>query len=165
MEMTTRLSRPVQKTILLALETAYPNRLTMFPLTQLGVSDDILIANVRYLFEHRLVDASWMPTASGLVLGSAVLSAKGADFLADDGGLTAVLGVVTVKLHEDTIKAMLVDSVNASPADATAKSKLVEQIKGLPAEAIKYVTMEGLKLGMAHIPDVAAFIQTALASR
>jgi hypothetical protein len=165
MEIAKRLDRTLQRNILLALEAAYPNRVSMFALTQLGMADDVLIANVRYLFEHRLVDATWLPTSSGLMLANAVLSANGVDFLADDGGLTAVLGVITVKLHEDTIKALLIDSVNASPAEATIKSKLVEQIKGLPAEAIKYVTMEGLKMGIAHIPDVAAFIQTALSSQ
>ena len=35
------------------------------------------------------------------------ITAKGVDFIRDDGGLSAILSVQTVKLHEDTLKELL----------------------------------------------------------
>lgn len=59
-------------------------------------------ANLRYLAEHGLVvcnDKNLSATVK--------ITAKGIDFLTDDGGLSAILGVFTVKLHSDTIQALL----------------------------------------------------------
>jgi hypothetical protein len=90
------------------------------------------------------------------------ITAAGLDFLADDGGLSAILGVVTVRLHEDTIKALLIEQVERSSAPDDLKTKLKSQIKSLPAEALKTVTTEGLKAGLTHIPDAMSWLEMLL---
>ena len=50
--------------------------------------------------------------------GGARITAKGIDFLEDDGGLSAILGVVTVKLHADTLREMLAKKIDASSASS-----------------------------------------------
>ncbi|MBC8718828.1 hypothetical protein [Ochrobactrum sp. Marseille-Q0166] len=90
------------------------------------------------------------------------ITAKGLDFLQDDGGLSAILGVVTVKLHEDTIKELLIKKVEQSSAEPTVKKKLIDQIKSLPAEMTKVATVEGLKAGIDSLPDVIQWLHKSL---
>ena len=71
-------------------------------------------ANLRYLAEHGLVvcnDKNLSTTVK--------ITAKGIDFLTDDGGLSAILGVFTVKLHSDTIQALLnkIDQTDIPPEE------------------------------------------------
>jgi hypothetical protein len=61
--------------------------------------------------------------------GNVKITSRGIDFLADDGGLAAILGVVTVKLHEETLKALLEAGVDALPPPQTAKSTLKSHLQ------------------------------------
>jgi hypothetical protein len=74
------------------------------------------------------------------------------DFLADDGGLSSILGVVTVKLHEDTLKQLIGQRITESDLPAPEKSKLLEQLKTLPGEAIKHLTLKLVDAGLANWP-------------
>lgn len=63
---------------------------------------------LQYLEEHGLCKSGVMIGADGhLALGESRITAAGLDFLEDDGGLSAILGVVTVRLHADTIRALI----------------------------------------------------------
>lgn len=76
-------------------------------------------ANLRYLAEHGLVvcnDKNLSATVK--------ITAKGIDFLTDDGGLSAILGVVTVRLHSDTIQALLGAKINEANIPPEEKSRL-----------------------------------------
>jgi hypothetical protein len=92
------LDRAVQRQILELLREHYPRGATAANDLKLGNKQ--AAANLRYLEEHGLCK-------SGVKLGEGVsiqfsqstITAAGLDFLADDGGLSAILGVVTVKLH------------------------------------------------------------------
>ena len=77
-------------------------------------------ANLQYLAEHGLVvfDDKTRITAT------VKITAKGIDFLMDDGGLSAILGVVTVKLHSDTIQALLNTKIDQADIPPEEKSKL-----------------------------------------
>ncbi|ESX95877.1 hypothetical protein X755_20985 [Mesorhizobium sp. LNJC405B00] len=90
------------------------------------------------------------------------MTAAGMDFLADDGGLSAILGVVTIRLHEDTIKALLIDRIEKSDAPASVRTKLVDQIKALPAEATKALTLDAIKAGLANMPEFLTWLHGAL---
>ncbi len=154
-----KIDRDAQRKILEALRDVYPARNDMRTL-QVGCSDHELSANVRYLEEHGLIDAKW---AGNFAVANLRISAKGLDFLTNDGGLSAILGVVTVRLHEDTLKALLVERVDASAEPDTVKSKIKEQIRALPAEGIKTITMELLKGLLARAPDALPLLQRLLA--
>ena len=69
-------------------------------------------------------------------MGICTITARGLDFLADDGGLTAILRTVVMKLHADTIRDMLLAKADASGLPAPEKSALRKQIGNLPAAAL-----------------------------
>lgn len=77
-------------------------------------------ANLQYLAEHGLVSFD----DKTLISATVKITAKGIDFLTDDGGLSAILGVVTVKLHSDTIQALLNTKIDQADIPPEEKSKL-----------------------------------------
>mgnify|MGYP001737054235 FL=1 len=77
-------------------------------------------ANLQYLAEHGLVVFNDKTRINATVK----ITAKGIDFLMDDGGLSAILGVVTVKLHSDTIQALLNTKIDQADIPPEEKSKL-----------------------------------------
>ena len=157
------LDRNEQLELLRALADEFPNSPRMLG-GFAGLDEKRLAWNLAYLQEHALVDVHWAQIVRyERTPTNAKITATGLEFLADDGGLTAIVGVVTVRLHEDSIKALLIDRVQRSTAPETVKSKVVSQIRALPAEALKAVTLEGLKAGLDLVPDAAAWLQSVLA--
>lgn len=155
------LDRDAQRAMLLLLQEAYPN---MMGASALPGDHQSIAINLAYLSEHGLIKAAWHKSFDGIFQPlDAAITAKGLDFLADDGGLSAILGVVTVKLHEDTLKAILLDAVSGSHEPETVKAKLVEQIKGLPAELTKQAVLEAAKAGLQAAPSLAAMLGRWLA--
>lgn len=148
------LDRGLQHQILNQLRDIYPHQGTVQKLwgTQ---SDNSLLVNLSYLNEHGLIDLTTKTLMSGeILLGFAKITARGMDFIANDGGLSAILGVVTVKLHEDTIKALLIQKVEAADGDATVKAKLIAKIKDIPSESLGTVTQRALDAGLDLAPDL-----------
>ncbi|MBN8241907.1 hypothetical protein JF546_02645 [Nitratireductor aquimarinus] len=159
-----KFDRALQKKILEDLKTLYPEFADMQRSFKEIPTDRELTPNLRYLEEFGLVEVNWYPktNTSPKRPFAAAITARGIDFLADDGGLTAILGVVTVRLHEETIKELLIDRVQSSDEPESVKSRMVSQIKSLPAEMTKTVTIEGLKAGLARTPDAIAWLQKLL---
>lgn len=83
-------------------------------------------ANLRYLAEHGLVVCNDKDLSA-----TVKITAKGIDFLSDDGGLSAILGVVTVKLHSDTIQALIakIDQAEISDSEKSWLKKELGKIK------------------------------------
>lgn len=85
------------------------------------------------------------------MFGLAASPLRAFDFLADDGGLSAVLGVVTVKLHADTIKDLLqlriMDNPHLSEAE---KTTWIERIKALSESSLEHLTLKGLDYALEH---------------
>jgi len=121
-----------------------------------------LIRELTYLQEHGLVTFRDAHFTGGRQLRDVRITAKGIDFLVDDGGLGAILGVVTVRLDVAPIQALLVREVEASKEPSSVKAKLVAQIKSLPAEGVKVLATEGLKAGLPHVPGGLQWLQNAL---
>jgi hypothetical protein len=157
------LDRNIQREILTMLRNAYPDRVDSRSITSYSI--EIVAKNMAYLEEHGLVEAAWPGKRPSAVQPCfAKLTARGLDFLADDGGLSAVLGVVVVQLHEDTLKKLLIDQVDAANESEPVKTKLKEQIRALTAEGIKTVVVESVKASIAQIPNLATFLQSVLGS-
>lgn len=158
-----KLDRDLQLTMLRAMADTYPEPIRHLAGIE-GVDTAMFAANLHYLCEHGLADAKWSRTLNSPARPSgARITAAGMDFLADDGGLSAILGVVTIRLHEDTIKALLVERIEKSGAPASVRSKLVDQIKALPAEATKSLTLEAIKAGLTNVPEFITWLHAALA--
>ena len=60
------------------------------------------------------------------------------------------------------MKALLIDPVDASGEPETVKSKLREQIRALPAEGLKTITIEFLKSALTRLPDALPLLRTLL---
>ena len=158
-----KLDRELQRKILEELAENYPNCTVL----KGESSNSFAPPNLFYLREHQLIDNcvtretrkdGVTQTFSGLKI-----TAKGMDFLADDGGLSAILGTVTVKFHEDTIRALIekkvMDSSDLAPDDKTV---LLSQLRSLPGESIKHLTMKLLDKGLGNLPSAGTLIQTSL---
>lgn len=152
-----KLDRELQRAILNQLAHAYPG---LQPIKALTPEDqENFEANLFYLAQHGLVEVESQLMISGeRSFGAPMITAKGMDFLADDGGLSAILGVVTVKLHDDTIRKLLIQKVEAAPGDTGVKARMVEKIKSLPAEALGKLTMDGLDKALSSAPNVIDLI-------
>ena len=97
-----------------------------------------------------------------IIFGSSAITHKGMDFLANDGGLSAILGVVTVKFEADTLKAILENRINQSDLDPESKQSMIDSLRELPAESIKYLTTELLTRGLDNLPAAILLIGTYL---
>ncbi len=154
------IDRSLQHEILMRLSEHFPRR---FDVQQWNRDQPALTPNLHYLRQHGLVDGSISQEISGRKLFvNAEITAAGLDFLADDGGLTAILGVVTVKLHDETIRDLIEARIQASDLPAEEKTGLLHQLKELRGESIKHLTMKLLDVGLENLPAALPLIQKAL---
>lgn len=152
------LDRQLQLQMLRDMAAVYPRPAES--LAELAPDDPQLLANVMYLHEHNLADAT-MHEAIGLYqFGWAKITARGLDFLADDGGLSAILGVVTVRFEADTLRALLLDRVESDPAMPEAeKSWWRQQLKSLSEQGLKAAISEAAKQGLQRMPDAMQWLR------
>lgn len=155
-----KLARDVQRDLLNTLANAYPDVVPAQVLSRLAPGNALRV-NIGYLSEHGLVKGNFYHDLSeGPQVVSAKITAAGIDFLADDGGLGAILGVVTVKIHQDSVRALLIQRVEESKEPDGVKDKLVDQLKALPAEGVKSLAEKALDAGIRAIPDVGRWLST-----
>jgi hypothetical protein len=110
-----------------------------------------LAANLQYLDEHGLAKSGILIGLGGLLAFShPQITAQGMDFLQDDGGLSAILGVITIRLHDDTIKSLVEAKIRDSDLPQTEKSRLVSAVRALPAEVTKHLTLKLVDIGLAQ---------------
>lgn len=152
----------LQRALLQRLAEHYPRAVSHEALADLGEPHTVR-SNAQYLEDHRLITVRWTTTGDPEIPFSyATILPAGIDFLADDGGLTAIRGTVTVKLHQDTLRALLIDRVQAEDADDGVKAKIVSQLKALPAEAISRLCEKALDAGLRAMPSALRWLQTTL---
>ena len=87
-----------------------------------------VIGTILYLEMHKLLTCK-IGDAIGLQVppilwGLTKPTEKAFDFLADDGGLSTILGTITLKLHSDTIQELLAAKIEQSNIPAEDKSRL-----------------------------------------
>lgn len=91
--------------------------------------------------------------------GSAKITKKGLDFIADDGGLSAILNIVTVKLHADTIRKMLSSKIATQDISHDQKMTLLQRVKGASEKALEAATTDLIQKGLHQIPDFVTWLQ------
>jgi len=157
-----RLDRSDMRKILEVLYESYPENVGTDELVaQTGLDEADIAISCIYLDEHELVAAEISQTLDSSMAESVVwakITARGIDFIRDDGGLSAILGVVTVKLHEETIRDLLLGGVAASPAPEAEKSALREAIKKAPATAFNSVVQGLIGVAMSKGPEAVQFL-------
>lgn len=159
-----KIDREYQKHILSKLADTYPNHFGLGEWLKGIVEPDPekYAANMLYLEEHGLLVSSITISPGGMVsYKTPKITAKGIDFLLDDGGLTAILGVVTVKLHSDTIKALIENKINKSNLKPVEKNRLIAALQRLPAYAIRHLTEKLVEAGIENLPALLQLIGKA----
>lgn len=102
--------------------------------------------NLIYLSAHGLLEQK----------GSSYrITHKGIDFIEDDGGLSAILNVSTVKLHPSSVE-LLISVIDGSSLNPSDKQKMIDQLKSLPADAIKQILTELVNKGVSYLPALFA---------
>jgi hypothetical protein len=155
-----KLDRALQLELLKELAEAYPAQANV---QQHAKDNPEVTPNMHYLYGHGLIDgdiSSAVASTSKHFL-YARITVNGLDLLAEDGGLSAILGVLTVKLHDDTIKSMVEARISRSDLSPEDKQGWIDQLRDLRGESIKYLTMKLLDAGLESWPRVLHAIQTS----
>ncbi|MDR0771290.1 MAG: hypothetical protein LBE75_08905 [Burkholderiales bacterium] len=154
------MSRELQKEILVKLSETY------------GFPDDRFVdmktdegKAMYYLSQHELIRVERrraMGHDAPNQLFNAEITAKGMDFLQDDGGLSAVLGVVTIKIHEDSIRALIEARVQESDITPERKSRIMEALRQAPADAVRHLTVKLVEKGVENVPALIQLIEKSM---
>lgn len=152
----TKLDRAYQRELLKELARCYPRPCVDMALRMGRAAEqerEKYLANIVYLAENGLVK-DWGQLGVDLKASFAppTLTCKGMDFLAGDGGLSAILGVATIRLHGDTIKDLLDAWIDAAAASQADKHRLKSVLQSLPAESTKHLVMKLVDMGLATAP-------------
>lgn len=119
---------------------------------------------------HELVEAKsliiteYMDGDLVLDFGASTLTHHGVDFLANDGGLSAILSVITIKFETQTLKAILATKINQSDLTPENKKSMIDALEELPAESIKHLTTKLLDECVDNLPAAILLIGTWLGS-
>jgi hypothetical protein len=152
------MSRTLQRDLLIILRRAYPQHLHNWPRLD-NISDEEIIRNLLYLQEHGLCESGVIFSLDGHASYSgAKITAKGLDFLEDDGGLSAILNTVTVKIHADTLRHLLERKIDASELQPAEKSKLIAALKKLPGKALETATNDLIQQGINNLPNFVEWL-------
>lgn len=162
----TVLDRGMQRLILQTLAGSYPGPMQRAELLQATSESDSqkLDANLSYLEQHGLVEVGWvraMGTPGKHAFG-ATIHARGLDFLADDGGLGAILGTVTIKFHEDTLRALIESRIASSDLAPADKRRWTDALRELPADAIKHLSTKLIDLALDKAPGALQLLAKAI---
>ncbi|GAA5003549.1 hypothetical protein GCM10023206_07380 [Acinetobacter puyangensis] len=126
------------------------------------------VANLYYLLQHDLVETGSVLRSNAfdglkrLQFGTPTINQIGLDFLADDGGLSAILGVITVKFEADQLKAILESKILAADLPPADKHKLLDGLRSLSAESVKHLTTKIVDLGWDNVGSLIRIIQSSL---
>lgn len=117
---------------------------------------------VIYLVECGLATAAVRRFDGEIHFGRLLITAKGSDYIAAENTIGAEMNVITVRLHQDTIRDLLIARVRESDADDTVKGKLVDQLKALPAQGVAKLAERALEQALQTLPNAIQWLQTAL---
>lgn len=146
------IDRDLQKRILTDLSNVYPKWADITDIDEYyqQLDDRTLIANLKYLAQNELITECIDITTDGMyILQPTEITHTGLDFLADDGGLRAILNTVTVKI-EPSQMAQLLKTIAQLP-EAEQKT-FFETIKDAPNKAVENLIEKSVEKGVDNIP-------------
>ena len=162
------LDREYQHLILTTLAEVFPEMVEMSQYNKLikaAKSEKQFYGTLIYLENHGLIDSGLQRGIDGhfsMNLGSFEITHKGLDFISEDGGLSAILGVVTVKFDADTLKALIGEKITQSDLVPEEKKKLKSLLQSLPGETIKHLYLKLVDLALVNSPAALPLIQSVL---
>lgn len=151
-----KIDREYQKNLLSFLLEDFPSYENSFAHCKMLVDEDSdkYVANVEYLQRHGLLedgvslDFAMDGTPFVSIKAFPKITEAGIDFMLDDGGLSAILNVQTVKLHPETIKSLVEERIRSAEIPDDRKSSLIEQIRSLPEASAKILLDKLLDKGI-----------------
>ncbi|OOF84440.1 hypothetical protein BKG93_07895 [Rodentibacter ratti] len=162
-----KLDRALQKNILLKLAETYPlpNGNELHTLCE---DINVLTANIFYLQEHDLIRDFQLilsvDAEATINIIYTTITKNGMDFLAADGGLSAILGTITVKFHEDTLKALLTSKIQSANIPDSEKSTLLSALKNLSGKALEQVITKLVDLGFENADQAIPLLKIVFES-
>ncbi|MFC6053908.1 hypothetical protein A6M14_09510 [Acinetobacter sp. Ac_877] len=129
-----------------------------------------VVTNLYYLMQHNLIEKKSITISNALgrgfnlIVKLPTINENGMDFLASDGGLSAILKVVTIKFETNTLKAILANKINQSDLPLENKKSMIDALEELPAESIKHLSTKLLDECVDNLPAAVLLIGTWLSS-
>jgi hypothetical protein len=156
------LDRALQRDLLLKMQVVYPGRFTQIPAEETDPAWEPMKANLLYLEEHGLCQSGFSENQNGTfeMIRLPRITAQGLDFLREDGGLSAILGTVTVKLDGGTIRNLILAKIDASTLPVEEKSSLRKHATALSGAALRAGTQDLIRIGLEHLPDGIQWLHT-----
>jgi len=162
--------RDKQNELLLFLYDKAPNDLTIDEynsLVKLFETETNLYLNLWYLYRHGLIESFYTKSKAlydcdpvdYIEITYIHITERGVDFIRDDGGLSSILNVMTIKIHNETIE-KLEDVIKQSHLTAEQKSSYLGKLRELPAETTKHLVLKLLDLGLSRSGDVIQLISS-----
>ena len=146
-----KLDRELQRKILEELADIHPQR--GFP-SRLIEDEHIAASNLVYLEELELIEESvGVNINNQFRFNPTRITAKGMDFLADDGGLSAILGTVVVKFHSDTIRLLLINKLDSCDIPEAEKSTIRNHLERLSGGAMEEAGRYLMNQGIQNLPN------------
>ncbi|WP_434795848.1 hypothetical protein [Citrobacter europaeus] len=148
-----KFDRDLQRNLLTICRAAYPNHTSWndFSPEITSVDDIKLSANILYLKEHGLLTIREQRSdAPYTFLDHMRITCRGIDFMQDDGGLSAILNVTTIKFHREAV-VVLEDLISISSLNDTDKEKAKSTLGELSTEALKTVVQTVTTAGLAAL--------------
>ena len=163
-----KLDRSLQLIILEYFKDSYPDIESVVPLQALNDNEDFT-PNMHYLIEHGLIKKIGMSGAWGEGITpdiiQAKITAKGLDFLEDDGGVGAILKTITVKFDPDDFRKLIeliALKLDKSKIPSDKKESLMSLLKDAPAHALKSLYTKLINTGVDKVTDLYGLVQTTL---
>lgn len=140
-----KLNRKLQHDILVALSKVYPNSLLVSELPGFADSREFM-GNLFYLQEHGIIaggDIREPGRCRSMV--DAQITKTGLDFLADDGGLRAILGARTVKFDADELLEAVAESLKHGGISGEVRAAVQVRLEALETSAWRKPILQVIK--------------------
>lgn len=148
-----KFDRELQKLLLTKCVLAYPDftNWQLFPPEIMDYGEEVLSANIIYLYEHKLISMRDKSSDDPYRLFDHMrATASGIDFILDDGGLGAILNVQTIKFHREAV-VVLEDLISISNMTEREKDKAKLKLSEMTTEAINAIVQTVTTLGITAL--------------
>lgn len=165
------LDRELQLELLTEMSEVYPSQIDVSERHEYGSNEYYkLIANLAYLQDHKLISDKSLLVSKSMDGNSfqpylAAITHTGMDFLADDGGLSAILGTVTVKFETEQFKVLLESIILSSDLPTERKQTMIDALRELPAESMRHLITKVVDSGWDNLGSLMIVIQSILLSQ
>ena len=153
-----KVDRDLQWRILECAREKYPGRITPKSVLNEGLEVDshTLTRQLHYLEEHGVIEtlkAHSLDRPFATVIDFKI-TCRGIDLLADDGGLSAILGVVKIKFHQESLKDSIAGWIKEESMPQPEKHRWISALGSLSSSGTKYLVRKLIDMGLTHSPDV-----------